>query len=93
MKRISESKWQWVGHVARQNHDLDTASNKLAIKTPEKVARPYQTDCGEKMVSNSTKQNRMGSSDERGLRSGVDKGGLKKKKLINFFLFLQDKFV
>jgi len=21
MKRISEGKWQWVGHVARQNHD------------------------------------------------------------------------
>jgi len=25
MKRISESKWQWVGHVARQNHDSWTA--------------------------------------------------------------------
>jgi len=43
------------------------------------VARRHQTDCEEKMVSNSTRQKCM-EADERGLRSGVDKGGLKKKK-------------
>ncbi|XP_048522724.1 uncharacterized protein LOC125504564 [Dendroctonus ponderosae] len=78
IEHVAELKWQWAGHVARQNTKVDntptaaTINKKKYRKTPKEMARRHQAVVVQKLAPPSPREGHM-EKFGRGLYPAVDK--------------------